>query len=63
MSSQLVVKNREKKIPSEKGHLHSNVLIVCMPRVARWLVFKQKIPIWVNFGGPLNGNVGIFYDH
>jgi hypothetical protein len=22
------------------------------PRVARWLVFKPKIPIWVNFGGP-----------
>jgi hypothetical protein len=29
---------------------------VCHPRVsssvARWLVFKPKIPIWVNFGGP-----------
>jgi hypothetical protein len=22
------------------------------PRVARWFVFKPKIPIWVNFGGP-----------
>jgi hypothetical protein len=21
-------------------------------RVARWVVFKPKIPIWVNFGGP-----------
>jgi hypothetical protein len=21
-------------------------------RVARWFVFKTKIPIWVNFGGP-----------
>jgi hypothetical protein len=21
-------------------------------RVARWFVFKQKIPIWVNFGRP-----------
>jgi hypothetical protein len=21
-------------------------------RVARWLVFTTKIPIWVNFGGP-----------
>jgi hypothetical protein len=20
--------------------------------VARWFVFKPKIPIWVNFGGP-----------
>jgi hypothetical protein len=24
-------------------------------RVARWFVFKPKIPIWVNFEGPLNG--------
>jgi hypothetical protein len=24
-------------------------------RVARWFVFKPKIPVWVNFGGPLNG--------
>jgi hypothetical protein len=23
-------------------------------RVARWFVFKTKIPIWVNFGGPSN---------
>jgi hypothetical protein len=21
-------------------------------KVARWFVFKPKIPIWVNFGGP-----------
>jgi hypothetical protein len=21
-------------------------------RVARWFIFKPKIPIWVNFGGP-----------
>jgi hypothetical protein len=24
-------------------------------RVARWHVFKQKIPLWVNFGGSCNG--------
>jgi hypothetical protein len=24
-------------------------------RVARWFVFKPKILLWVNFGGPLNG--------
>jgi hypothetical protein len=24
-------------------------------RVARWYIFKPKIPICVNFGGPLNG--------
>jgi hypothetical protein len=23
--------------------------------VARWYIFKQKIPIWVNFGGSYNG--------
>jgi hypothetical protein len=23
--------------------------------VARWFIFKPKIPIWVNFGGSLNG--------
>jgi hypothetical protein len=25
-------------------------------RVARWFVFKPKIPIWVNFGGSCNGS-------
>jgi hypothetical protein len=24
-------------------------------RVARWFIFKPKIPIWDNFGGPWNG--------
>jgi hypothetical protein len=24
-------------------------------RVARWFLFKKKIPIWVNFGGPKIG--------
>jgi hypothetical protein len=24
-------------------------------RVARWYLFKPKIPIWANFGGPWNG--------
>jgi hypothetical protein len=33
------------------------------PRDARWLIFMQKIPIWAIFGGPWNGNVGIFNDH
>jgi hypothetical protein len=31
-----------------------------LTRVARWLFFKQKIPIWVNFAVK---NLGIFYDH
>jgi hypothetical protein len=41
-------------------------------RVARWFLFRPKIPIWVYFGGPWNGkfwyicifwSFGIFYDH
>jgi hypothetical protein len=39
-------------------------------RVARWFVFKPKIPNLVIFGGPQNGNYwnilwsfGIFYGH
>jgi hypothetical protein len=26
-----------------------------LARVARWYIFKPKIPIWVNFGGPFIG--------
>jgi hypothetical protein len=39
-------------------------------RVARWYIFKPKIPIWEKFGGPLNGkcwfslwSFGTFYGH
>jgi hypothetical protein len=39
-------------------------------RVARWHIFKPKIPIWVNFGGPWVGKCwyilwpfGIFYGY
>jgi hypothetical protein len=34
-------------------------------RVARWYIYKPKIPIWVNFCGPWNGKVWycIFYGH
>jgi hypothetical protein len=34
-------------------------------RAARWFLFKPKIPIWVNFGGPFGKreNVDIFYGH
>jgi hypothetical protein len=39
-------------------------------RVARWVVFKPKIPVWVNFGGSCNGkcwhilcSVEIIYGH
>jgi hypothetical protein len=29
--------------------------LILQSRVARWFIFKPKIPIWVNFGGPWNG--------
>jgi hypothetical protein len=32
-------------------------------RVARWFIFKPKIPIWVHFGGPWKGKCFIFFDH
>jgi hypothetical protein len=39
-------------------------------RVARWHIFKPKIPIWVNFGGSRKGRcwyilwpIGLFYVH
>jgi hypothetical protein len=39
-------------------------------RVARWFIFKPKIPIWINFGGPKIGKCwyilwpsGIFDGH
>jgi hypothetical protein len=30
---------------------------------ARWFVYEPKIPIWLNFGGSCNENIGMFYDH
>jgi hypothetical protein len=39
-------------------------------RVARWYIFKPKLPIWVHFGGPLNRKCwhilwtfGLYYGH
>jgi hypothetical protein len=32
------------------------MIVVVQNRVARWQIFKTKIPILVNFGGPWNGN-------
>jgi hypothetical protein len=29
--------------------------VMCSIRVARWFVFKPKIPIWLNFGGSCYG--------
>jgi hypothetical protein len=30
-------------------------------RVARWYIFKPKIPIWINFGKSCNGSCWKFY--
>jgi hypothetical protein len=35
-----------------------DLLIRWRSRVARWFVFKPKIPIWVNFVGPWNVKCG-----
>jgi hypothetical protein len=35
---------------------------LCESRVARWYIFKLKIPVWVNFGMSCN-DIGIFYGH
>jgi hypothetical protein len=34
-----------------------------VPRVARWHIFKTKIPNRVNFGGSCNGSCWYFYGH
>jgi hypothetical protein len=34
-----------------------------LTRVARWYIFRAKIPIWVYFGGLEMINIGIFYGH
>jgi hypothetical protein len=42
-----------------KKTVGSNTQNAVSARVARWLILKTKIPIWVNFGFE---NVDIFYD-
>jgi hypothetical protein len=61
-----------------KVSVSKNAVVNYRTRVARWFVFKPKIPIWINFGGPKNGkcwytycmviwnilrSFGIFYGH
>jgi hypothetical protein len=36
------------------GRKHS-LFVELVARVAGWFVFKPKIEIWVNFGGPCDG--------
>jgi hypothetical protein len=40
-----------KHAKNEKAGIAEKVLDAVICRVARWFVFKPKIPIWVNFGG------------
>jgi hypothetical protein len=43
-----------------------NQVLAPISRVARWNIFKPKIPIWVNFEEPYlhrMENVGIFHVH
>jgi hypothetical protein len=40
-----------------------SIFLIVSTRVARWHVFKPKIQIWVNFGGPWFKKVVLFYDH
>jgi hypothetical protein len=55
-------------------HQNLSLNIIITPHdwtgVARWYIFKPKIPIWVNLGGPWNGKgwyivriFGICYGH
>jgi hypothetical protein len=40
----------ELKRKEKRREIAITAVVVC--RVARWFVFKPKIPIWVKFGGP-----------
>jgi hypothetical protein len=46
----------EKYFTPKKYAIQASICIcdqlVIKIRVARWFIFKPKIPIWVNFGGP-----------
>jgi hypothetical protein len=40
----------------------ASCLSQCSPnRVARWFVFKPKIPIWLNFGGSCYGKILVYF--
>jgi hypothetical protein len=47
--------------------LHETNQNLVLPfRVARWYIFKPKIPFWLNFGGSMYvamGDIGTFYGH
>jgi hypothetical protein len=53
--------SNEEEVPIISALIGTNLLLSC--KVARWYVFKQKIQIWVNFGGPWIEKGGVFYGH
>jgi hypothetical protein len=68
----LVIRSSKIQIKEKKSNFFSATFFrekSCFPlfyfrfnaRVARWFVFKQKIQIWVNFGGSCNGRRWCMY--
>jgi hypothetical protein len=47
--------NCEKIKPGTNPRVQAVAVIKVLSRVARWLIFKRKIPVWVNFGVPYIG--------
>jgi hypothetical protein len=45
----------------EQTNINVKIHLGTIIRVARWYIFKPKITIWVNLGGPLNGKCWYFY--
>jgi hypothetical protein len=48
--------SKRNKIPFNFFKMKAGAVKICRSesvrsRVARWFIFKHKIPIWVNFGG------------
>jgi hypothetical protein len=50
------IKLEKKDLPADPSTAQisgkRNAPVTKTVRVARWFLFKLKIPIWVNFGGP-----------
>jgi hypothetical protein len=62
-SGQLVIKFHRRWTQSWKKKRRLNCRKQRLSSVARCFLFKPKLPIWVNFGGPEIGNLDIFYIH
>jgi hypothetical protein len=57
ISTRKSIRTHEGKKGNGKKRTINLGIKVLLCRVARWFVFKPKIPIWVNFfGGPYIGN-------